>query len=107
MHSKLNFATRENIYKRFQEEDKPDILMGTMRLLGTGIILTQARQIVIIDLDYNACSNNQAEKRISQIGQSNESIAHILVCTNITIEQQIRKRHDKRQEIQKMTMRNA
>ncbi len=107
MHSKLNFATRENIYKRFQEEDKPDILMGTMRLLGTGITLTRARQIVIIDLNYNACSSNQAEKRISRIGQSNEFTAHILVCTDIMIEQQIRKRHNKRQEIQKMTMRKA
>ncbi len=107
MHSKLNFATRENIYKRFQEENKPDILMETMRLLGTGITLTRGRQIVYIDLDYNACSSDQVEKRISRIGQSNKSIAHILVCTDVTIEQQIRKRYDKHQEIQKMTMRKA
>ncbi len=96
MHNKLNFVTRENIYKRFQEEDKPDILMGMIRLLGTGITLTQARQIVIIDLDYNPCLSNQVEKRISQIGQSNESIGHILVYTDVTIEEQIRKRNDKR-----------
>ncbi len=81
--------------------------MGTMHLLGTGITLTRAREIVLIDLDYNACSNDQAENRISQIEQSNKSTAHILVCTDVTIEQQIRKRHDKRQEIQIMTMRKA
>ncbi len=81
--------------------------METIHLLRTEIILTQVRQIVIIDFDYNACSSNQAEKRISRIGQSNESTAHILVCTDITIGQQIRKRHDKHQEIQKMTMRKA
>ncbi len=52
VHSKLNFATCENIFKRFQEEDKPDILMETMHLLGIGITLTRARQIVIINVDY-------------------------------------------------------
>ncbi len=107
MYNKLNFATQENIYKWFQEQDKLDILMRTMRLLGTRITLTRTRQIVIIDLDYNACSSNQAEKRISRIGQSNISTAHILVCTNVTIEQQIRKHYDKRKEIQKMTMKKA
>ncbi len=61
--------------------------MGTMHLLGTGITLTQARQIIIINLDYNACLSDQAEKRISQIGQSNKSTAHILVCIDVTIEQ--------------------
>ncbi len=81
--------------------------MGTMHLLGTGITLTRARQIVIIDLDYNTYLSDQAEKRISRIGQSNESTAHILICTDVTIEQHIRKRHNKRQEIQKMRMRKA
>lgn len=107
VHSKLNFATQENAYKRFQEEDTPDILIGTMRLLGTGITLTRVRQIVIVDLDYNASLSNQAEKNISCIGQTNESTAHILVCTDVAIEQLIRKRHKKRQEVQNMTMRKA
>ncbi len=42
-------------------------MIKTMRLLGIGITLTQIRQIVIIDLDNNAYSNNQAEKSISWI----------------------------------------
>ncbi len=78
--------------------------METMRLLRIGITLTQARQIIIIDLNYNAYLSDQAEKRIPQIKQSNESTAHILTCTNITIKQQIKKRHNKQQEIQKMTI---
>ena len=43
MYNKLNFVTRENIYKRFQKENKAKILMGTMHLLGTGIILTHVK----------------------------------------------------------------
>ena len=103
----MTFATREEIYRKFQEDDTPDVLLGTMRLLGTGITLTRARQIVIVDLDYNASSGDQAEKRISRIGQTNESIAHILLCTDVKIEQEIRKRHDKRQQVQNMTMRRT
>ncbi len=67
INSKLNFAIQKNISKQFQEENKPDGLMRTMCLLGIGIILTQARQIVIINLDYNGYLSNQAEKKISWI----------------------------------------
>ena len=91
----MSFATRDKIYKRFQEEDTPDVLLGTMRLLGTEITLTRARQIVIVDLDYNTSSSNQAEKKISRIGQTNKLIAYILVYTDVKIEQEIRKRHNK------------
>lgn len=56
-----------------------------MRLLETGIILTQARQITIMVHDYNASSSNQAEKGISYIRQINIFIAYILVYTDIII----------------------
>lgn len=58
----MSFATQEEIYKRFQENDTPDVLLGTIRLLGKGITtLTRARQIVIVDLDYNASLGDLAE----------------------------------------------
>lgn len=78
-----------------------------MRLLEIEIILTRARQIVIVDLDYNASSSNQAKKKISQIKQINKSIAYILVYTNVKIEQVIRKCYNKRQQVQNMTMKKA
>ena len=67
------------------------------------ITLTFAQQIVIVDLNYNAFSGDQAEKKISRIGQINKSI----LCTNVKIEQEIRKNHDKRQQVQDMTMRRT
>lgn len=63
--------------------------MGMMCLMGTEIILTQTRQIIIVDLDYNAYLSNQAEKKISQIGQFNEPIASIFIYIDVVIEQQI------------------
>lgn len=107
VYGKLNFATQENINKQFQEENKLDILMEIIRLLRIEILLTLARQIIIINLHYNTCLSNQAKKRISQIEQSNGSTTHIFVCINITITQQIRKRHDQCQKILKMTMKKT
>ena len=52
--NKMTFATWEKMYKKFQENDTPDVLLGIIHLFGTGIILTHARLIVIVDLDYNA-----------------------------------------------------
>lgn len=40
-----------------------NILIEIIRLLGTKILLAQARPIIIMDLDYNACSSNQVEKK--------------------------------------------
>lgn len=64
VHNKFNFAFWKSIYKDFQEEDILDILMEMMRLLETEIILIQTKEIIIVDLDYNAFSSNQVEKRI-------------------------------------------
>lgn len=57
-----------------------------IHFIETGIILTRAQQIVIVDLNYNASSSNQAEKKISQIGQTNKLIAYILIYIDVKIE---------------------
>ena len=77
-----------------------------MRPMGTGSTLTRAGQTVV-NLDYDASSGNQAEKGISRIGQTNESMVHVLVCMYFIIEQEIRRQHDKRQKLQKMTIRKG
>lgn len=64
VHSKMSFTTRDEIYKQFQEEDNTDVLLRTICLLETGIILTHARQIIIMDLNYNIFLSDQIKKRI-------------------------------------------
>lgn len=70
----------------------------------TRITLTWVREIVMVNLDYNACLNDQVEKEISRIGQSNEPTTHILIHINVRIEQQIRKCHKHCQETQNTIM---
>lgn len=47
-----------------------------MKLMGTEITLTRARQIIIADPGFESFSEEQAKKKISKIRQQNETIAH-------------------------------
>ncbi len=72
------------------------IIVGTMRLMGTEINLTRARQIIIVDPEYTSYAEEQAEGRITRIGQINYTTAYFLVCYDIEIERRIKQRHRKR-----------
>lgn len=103
----MSFAIGDKIYKRFQKEDTLGILLRMMRLLEIEITPTCVWQIIIVDLKYNAFSSDQAEKRISWIRQTNKSIAHIFVYTDIKIKQKIKKSNNKNQQVQNITMRKT
>ena len=80
--------------KKTKHPIHPRIIVGTMRLMGTGINLTRARQI--IDPEYTSYAEQQAEGRITRIGQINHTTAYILVCYGVEIERRIKRRHRKR-----------
>lgn len=61
-----------------------------------GITLIYAQQIIIVDLDYNISLSNHVEKRISWIRQTNKLIADILICTDVKIGEEIKKRYNER-----------
>ena len=94
--SALNISKRQSIVRSFQEYpetdefDSPRIIVSTLRLMGAGITLTRACQIVITDLEYSFYPEAQTEKRISRIGQLNTTIAHFLVCYNVDVERKIK-----------------
>lgn len=64
--------------------------------MGTGINLTRARKIIIVDLEYTSYAKQKAKERITRIGQINHTIAHILVCYDIEIERRIKRCYCKR-----------
>ncbi len=75
-----------------------------MRLIGIGINLTQACQIIIIDLEYTLYAKEQAEGRITRIGQINYTMAHFLIYYNVKIEKRIKHCHCKRARMIKKTV---
>ncbi len=58
MTAQQNLEERQDLVNAFQDDPKtkrpirPKIIVGTMRLMGTKINLTRARQIIIVDLEY-------------------------------------------------------
>ncbi len=92
---------RQDVVKIFQDNPKtkhpirPKIIVGIIRLMGTGINLTWARQIIIVDPKYNSNAEEQAKGKITRIGQINYIITPFLVCYDVKIERRIKCRHHK------------
>ncbi len=63
--------------------------------MDTGINLTQAQQIIIVDLKYILYIKEQAKRRITRIGDINYTTIHFLVCYDIKIERKIKRRYRK------------
>lgn len=102
MTAQQSLEDRQDLVNAFQDDPKtkrlirPRIIVGTMKLMGTGINLTRVRQIIIVDPEYTSYAEQQAEGRITRIGQINHTTAHILICYDVKIERRIKRRHCKR-----------
>lgn len=98
--SALNISKRQNIVKSFQEYSKTDkfnsfwIIISILHLIGVGITLIKACQIVITNLKYNFYPKAQTEQQISCISQLNIIIAHFLVCYNVDVEKKIKEQYN-------------
>lgn len=50
-------------FSHFSEKDTQNILIRVIRSFGIEISLAQVKQIIIVDLDYNAYLSNPVEKK--------------------------------------------
>ncbi|MEA2041207.1 MAG: C-terminal helicase domain-containing protein, partial [Bacteroidota bacterium] len=65
---------------------------------GTGLNLTAADYVYIVDPWWNPAVENQAIDRCYRIGQEKKVIAYRMICKN-TIEEKIMKYQEKKQKI--------
>lgn len=90
---------RQNLVNAFQDDPKIKhlirlkIIVGTMRLIGTGINLIPN---IIVNPKYTLYAKEQAEGRITRIAQIDSTMAHILVCYDVEIERRIKHCYCKR-----------
>jgi SNF2 family DNA or RNA helicase len=76
------------------------ILIGTTRLIGTGLQLTRACNLVMMEPDYEFYRELQSVARIHRIGQKNpRSYSFRLIDHGSEIESKILKRQEERGEI--------
>ena len=74
--------------EKFQEDEKVRIFLISLKAGGTGLNLTKAEYVFLIDPWWNPAVENQAIDRAYRIGQENKVIAIRLITPN-TIEEKI------------------
>jgi len=70
-HGLLSDSQRDEIVRRFQEEDHSKVLLMSVKAGGLGLTLTRANFVFHFDLWWNPSVAVQAEDRAHRIGQKN------------------------------------
>jgi len=74
--------------KRFQEDPKCHIIIGTIGAMGTGITLSAASNVMFLDEPWNRALKDQAEDRAHRIGTKG-TVRVITLITKNTIDEKI------------------
>ena len=79
---------RDEVVRRFQDDDGPPIMLISLRAGGTGLNLTAADHIFLLDPWWNPAVEDQAADRAHRIGQTRPVLVHRLVARD-TVEERI------------------
>ncbi|QDK78377.1 DEAD/DEAH box helicase [Spirosoma sp. KCTC 42546] len=91
-------SNRGAIVDRFQTDDSIRVFLISLKAGGTGLNLTQADYVYLVDPWWNPAVENQAIDRSHRIGQTKNVIAVRLICPN-TIEEKILLLQESKQEL--------
>jgi SNF2 family DNA or RNA helicase len=81
---------RGEVVESFQNDDSISVFLISLKAGGTGLNLTQADYVYLVDPWWNPAVENQAIDRAHRIGQQKNVMAIRLICPN-TIEEKIMK----------------
>ncbi|RZK81364.1 MAG: ATP-dependent helicase [Pedobacter sp.] len=81
---------RAEVVNSFQEDPEKRVFLISLKAGGTGLNLTQADYVYLIDPWWNPAVENQAIDRVYRIGQQKNVVAVRLICPD-TIEEKIMK----------------
>jgi SNF2 family DNA or RNA helicase len=79
---------RQSVVDAFQSEDGPPVMLISLRAGGTGLNLTAADHVFLLDPWWNPAVEDQAADRAHRIGQTNPVLVHRLVARD-TVEERI------------------
>jgi superfamily II DNA or RNA helicase len=85
---KTSLKEREARVNEFQNDQAKRVFLISLKAGGTGLNLTAADYVYILDPWWNPAVENQAIDRCYRMGQEKHVIAYRMVCTN-TIEEKI------------------
>lgn len=83
-----SLSERERQVQRFQENKSVRVFLISLKAGGTGLNLTAADYVYIVDPWWNPAVENQAIDRCYRMGQEKHVVAYRMICQN-TIEEKI------------------
>ncbi len=95
---KSTSVQRERSVNNFQEDEELRVFLISLKAGGTGLNLTAADYVYILDPWWNPAVENQAIDRCYRIGQDKKVFAYRMICKN-TVEEKILKLQAKKKKI--------
>jgi SNF2 family DNA or RNA helicase len=89
---------REGVVNNFQNNENVRVFLISLKAGGTGLNLTEADYIYLVDPWWNPAVENQAIDRSHRIGQKRNVMAIRLICPD-TIEEKIMKLQESKREL--------
>lgn len=91
-------VNREAVVNEFREKEDIRVFLISLKAGGTGLNLTEADYVYLVDPWWNPAVENQAIDRSYRIGQKNKVIAIRLICPD-TVEEKIMKLQATKKEL--------
>ncbi len=99
-HLRLDGSTRDRqaVVDGFQADDGPPVLLLSLKAGGTGLNLTAADHVVLLDPWWNPAVEDQAADRAHRIGQDKPVMVHRMVAAD-TVEERILALQEQKREL--------
>ena len=99
LHGGVPRKKRDEMVRRFQEEDKaPPLFILSLKAGGTGLNLTRAAHVFHFDRWWNPAVEDQATDRVYRIGQMRDVQVHKFICAG-TLEEHIDELIDHKRQV--------
>ncbi len=106
--TRLDGSTRDRagVIQSFQDEDGPPIMLVSLQAGGTGLNLTAADHVFLLDPWWNPAVEQQAADRAHRIGQDRPVVVYRLVAEQ-TVEERILELQDRKRELAEIAIGGA
>ena len=98
LHGETPVKKRQELVRRFQEDEAVPFFVLSLKAGGTGLNLTAASHVVHFDRWWNPAVENQATDRAFRIGQKKNVLVHKFVCRG-TVEEKIDRLMESKQQL--------
>jgi non-specific serine/threonine protein kinase len=88
LHGETEVKKRQDLVRRFQEDEAVGFFVLSLKAGGAGLNLTAASHVVHFDRWWNPAVENQATDRAFRIGQTKNVLVHKFLCRG-TVEEKI------------------